>query len=331
VDKTKRNQSIFTALGHAKSYLIDLGYKPFVIVLQGSQNYGMDVYTESYQSDIDLKAYVLPSFEQVYSNVTTSMVYDLEGLHGIAHLEVKDIRLFPEMIGKMNTAYLEMLVSEFYVTDYRYEFESIRNLVNPLVVERLPLLVKSLMGMANEKKKAFSHPYPSIIDKIEKYGYDPKQLHHIARIHAIMSSMLNDGVSYPDAITCNGLSEETKDFILSLKTSPSTLSDAESIRDECLSKIEKMYRAFDFSHYPITNASLDILKAIVEKVVKRHLTLTLSEKYADAEVNLIKGIYKGLPDGAKKHLQKVASDIEDTDMVEILRFTTWDVQNHWKK
>ena len=32
------------------------------------------------------------------------------------------------------------------------------------------------------KKKALCHPYPSLIDKIEKYGYDGKQLHHIIRM-----------------------------------------------------------------------------------------------------------------------------------------------------
>ena len=33
------------------------------------------------------------------------------------------------------------------------------------------------------KLKALKHPYPTIVDKINKYGYDPKQLHHILRMN----------------------------------------------------------------------------------------------------------------------------------------------------
>ena len=31
-----------------------------------------------------------------------------------------------------------------------------------------------LLGMALEKQKAMEHPYPATIDKIERFGYDPK-------------------------------------------------------------------------------------------------------------------------------------------------------------
>lgn len=39
-----------------------------------------------------------------------------------------------------------------------------------------------------EKKKALTHPYPTIFDKIEKYGYDGKQLHHIIRMYDFISA-----------------------------------------------------------------------------------------------------------------------------------------------
>lgn len=39
-----------------------------------------------------------------------------------------------------------------------------------------------MAGMALEKLKALSHPYPTTSWKIEKWGYDPKQLHHILRM-----------------------------------------------------------------------------------------------------------------------------------------------------
>jgi hypothetical protein len=37
-----------------------------------------------------------------------------------------------------------------------------------------------------EKQVALRHPYPSIVHKVDKFGYDPKQLHHIARLQILM-------------------------------------------------------------------------------------------------------------------------------------------------
>jgi hypothetical protein len=42
--------------------------------------------------------------------------------------------------------------------------------------------VQSMKGIALEKFHAMEHPYPSKIDIIAKYGYDPKQLHHLLRV-----------------------------------------------------------------------------------------------------------------------------------------------------
>jgi len=47
--------------------------------------------------------------------------------------------------------------------------------------------LKCIAGMAYEKDKALCHPYPGIIDKIEKYGYDGKQLSHCARLLIFIS------------------------------------------------------------------------------------------------------------------------------------------------
>ena len=50
-----------------------------------------------------------------------------------------------------------------------------------------------------EKYKALEHRYPTLIDKIDKYGYDPKQLHHIVRIHEFLERYI-DGESYEDCL-----------------------------------------------------------------------------------------------------------------------------------
>jgi hypothetical protein len=40
--------------------------------------------------------------------------------------------------------------------------------------------------MMLEKYEALRHPYPSTVAKIEKFWYDPKQLHHIERLIKLM-------------------------------------------------------------------------------------------------------------------------------------------------
>ena len=43
-----------------------------------------------------------------------------------------------------------------------------------------------------EKRKALCHPYPNTMDKIEKYGYDGKQLHHCARLNEFLERYINE-------------------------------------------------------------------------------------------------------------------------------------------
>ena len=64
------------------------------LALQGSQNYGLDVYDEDYMSDIDTKAVILPSFEDfVYNRQPVSETIVLENNE---HIDVKDIRVMFE-------------------------------------------------------------------------------------------------------------------------------------------------------------------------------------------------------------------------------------------
>ena len=56
-----------------------------------------------------------------------------------------------------------------------------------------------MVGMALEKQKALCHPYPATKDKIDKYGFDSKQYHHIERLYEFMQRWLN-GEPYRDCL-----------------------------------------------------------------------------------------------------------------------------------
>lgn len=164
-------------------YLISLGYDVICTCLQGSQNYGLDEYTEDYMSDVDTKSIVLPPLDDFVN--ATSPVSEVIVLENNEHAEIKDIRVMFDMFKKMNISYIELLYSNYIIFNPVWV-----DLIEPLFANADLIssynrnqFLRCIAGMAMEKRKALCHPYPSIVDKIEKYGYDGKQLSHCARLY----------------------------------------------------------------------------------------------------------------------------------------------------
>ena len=165
----------------AKVFLEEKGYNIAFVGIYGSQNYWLDLYTEEYESDYDFKAVIIPNLRDLVNNskpISTTIEY--EGWQ----IDLKDIRVFTETLCKCNPAYIETLYTPYSI--YTDDYEKIINERENLVEEMGIFLLKACYGMIKEKEKAFSHPYPSIKEKIDKYWYDPKQLHHIVRLFLLM-------------------------------------------------------------------------------------------------------------------------------------------------
>ena len=58
VDKLKKQKEILVSQGYSVAY----------ICIYGSQNYGLDTYTDKYTSDVDMKAIVVPTLDDLISN-----------------------------------------------------------------------------------------------------------------------------------------------------------------------------------------------------------------------------------------------------------------------
>lgn len=182
-----REKQIMNRLYEHYNYLINKGYKVVCLMLQGSQNYNLDEYSNEYQSDIDSKAIVLPHFRDfVYEQKPISHV---EILPNNEHIDVKDIRVMFEQFKKENISYIELLYTDFYIINEKY-----KNLIKPLFINREAIatintnqFLRCIEGMAGNKLKALCHPYPNLIDKIKKYGYDGKQLSHCVRLFEFIS------------------------------------------------------------------------------------------------------------------------------------------------
>lgn len=171
-------------------YLQEQGYEVVAVYLQGSQNYGLDEYSQEYQSDVDVKAIVLPHFRDFVKGqepISTTLV-----MKNNEHIDVKDIRLMFEMFKKQNLSYLELLFSGYRVVNPKYH-----KLMAPVYENRERIaaanqvaFAKCAAGMALEKRKALCHPYPTLLDKIQKYGFDGKQLSHCARIADLLDQWM---------------------------------------------------------------------------------------------------------------------------------------------
>ncbi len=218
-----REEKIMKRVQEHYDYLQENGYEIVFLALQGSQNYGLDVYDENYMSDIDTKAVVLPSFEDfVYNKQPVSKTVVLENNE---HIDVKDVREMFETYKKQNVNYIETLFSKFRIVNDKYKdivqilFDNAEEIAHINFNQAL----RCMAGMSKEKLKALTHPYPTIVDKIEKYGYDPKQLHHICRMNDFIKKYAK-GMPYKDCLV-----PDCKDDLINIKKGVLQLDIAEQL------------------------------------------------------------------------------------------------------
>ncbi len=173
-----------------------MGYKVFGVFLQGSQNYNLD-----YEgSDIDTKCIVLPTMEDVILNrkpVSTTHINPDN-----THTDIKDIRLMWECFKKQNINFLEILFTDCYVVKglrYKAEWKRMEDAAEDIAHFNNYAAVNCIAGMVFEKNAAVCHPYPTLKDKIEKHGYDNKQLHHILRCAEFLDRYI-EGVPYEECL-----------------------------------------------------------------------------------------------------------------------------------
>lgn len=226
------------------------------IFLQGSQNYNLD-----YEgSDIDSKLIVLPSFEDFVLNRKPYSYTHL--MENDEHVDVKDIRLMFECFRKQNINFVEILFTKYHILNPKYE-----KLFAPVLEAREMIgryndfaSISCMVGTALEKEKALCHPYPTTAWKIEQYGFDSKQLHHILRLHEFMNRWLSgepysdcliskqreylvaikryEKCSVEDAIEISKCTvskmKEVKDSYISQKQKPAINHSAEMVMNQCL-------------------------------------------------------------------------------------------------
>ena len=237
------------------------------LILQGSQNYGLD-----YEgSDIDTKLIVTPTFKEIAMNhkpVSTTHVRKND-----EHTDFKDIRLYIQTFRKQNLNFLEILFSPYTIINPIYEEQW-----NRLVTAReeiahynLPQAIKSMRGIAKEKYYAMEHKYPSRMEWINKFGYDPKQFHHLCRVEEYLERYIN-GESYADC-----LKPREPELLKNIKQGCYTLGDARWMAKCSIDRIDKMCDKFLKTCHTESNSEVDTLLddvqyKIMEIAIKKEIS-----------------------------------------------------------
>lgn len=277
--KNNFDKYIYDRVEKHYKYLESLGLNVVAVFAQGSMNYGLYIQDDDYKSDVDTKAIVLPTLDDLISgNKMISTKYDYEG----EQIDVKDIRVMMDMWTKSNPAYLEILFTKYIILNYKFAnyVKQILEMGDDIVKMNFPQLAKCMSGMSKEKVIAMEHPYPSLIDKIEKYGYDSKQLHHIVRLNRLMIEVFCDDIPFGEALDLTK-QEKFREYLIDIKKSKKSLEEARILAKDydedtrqIKEKVLEKYKDFEFD-----SQTYKKLKNIVSSLVKSNIVNQIKEDY----------------------------------------------------
>ena len=237
-------KDVFKTISNYKKVLEDKGYNVIYVGLYGSQNYNVD----DELSDIDVKAIILPSLHDIIFRKVTSKTIECEN----GSIDVKDLITFYDVIKKGNFFFFFCIDTDYSIGD-KY--------IKELFKQFRPNL-KSILGAMHEKKKALTHEYPSKKEEFKKWGFDPKQYHHIIRLNTLLEYNVinNTNVSYLK------YKEQAKEKMINIKRNKDNLSkefverDSEYYIENSKRLVPKDYK------YNIINIDDEINKYIEDKI-----------------------------------------------------------------
>ena len=258
------SQKMKEHLQEAKETLKD---RPIVVLAcQGSQNYGLD-YEDS---DFDTKCITVPTFKEIALNKKALSTTHVRGNN--EHIDLKDIRLYIQTFRKQNLNFLEILFTPYYVCPMN-NFINFSNEWGKLIDNREKIAhmnplrgFSSMKGIAAEKYHALEHHYPSRMHMIEKFGYDPKQLHHLLRIDEFMKRFYN-GESYEDCLI-----SDYPDYLIDIKKGLFDLDKARDIANTTMTEIENLYnKAKSTLNNKEDKEMVELLEDVSYNIMKRSI------------------------------------------------------------
>lgn len=245
--------------------------KLWVTMLYGSQNYGL----ASLDSDVDTKTMLLPSFDDVCMGrpmVSTEIVMPDGSLDNC-----KDFRAMFENYKKGNINFMETLYTDtplFHVESYKDSFMDLREHRDLIANSQPRRLMHMTAGMAQQKDVAFDKPFAGKKDVLEKYGYDPKQLHHMVRLRRFMEVFMETG-DFSKALYSShfDVDFDFHRYVMGLKLSPLPLKEAEELRVQTREEVAQLLQKSNAQLPELKDRDLAVeyLDTLTEELMKKHL------------------------------------------------------------
>lgn len=213
------------------------GYKMWVTMLYGSQNYGL----ETEESDVDTKTMVIPTIKTLARStkpLTTEYVMEDGSLDNC-----KDLREMFQNYLKGNINFVETLYTPYYevMEEFRSEYAALRLMRDRIANARPVKLVHMAGGMAEQKYVAFNKAFAGKADVLAKYGYDPKQLHHQYRLLCFIENYLTNMDFHQALLCCHPQTNHLLAHkVMLLKTDPLNYTEACKLREEFHDRINEM-------------------------------------------------------------------------------------------
>lgn len=262
-NKDERYTYIMDNVNRHLQEVIKDGYEWVFIAVQGSQNYNLDIYDKDYVSDIDTKVVVLPKFEDIIKN--KQPVSFTKVLDNNEHIDVKDIRAMFETYKKQNVNFIETIFTPYKIVNEKYA-----DLIKPLFENKEKIAhlninqaLRCMAGMSMEKLKALQHPYPTIIDKIEKFGYDPKQLHHILRMNDFIKKYA-ESKPYEDCLIPDNIN-----YLIDIKKGKLPIGEAVKLANEVDKDTNEIKNKYVTEKDVVDGEAIYMLEDIIYLILKR--------------------------------------------------------------
>ena len=238
------------------------------IFYQGSGNYGLD-YEDS---DVDTKLVIAPSIKNLAMGTQAANETHIRA--NDEHIDFKDIRLYLQLFKKQNLNFLEILYTSYYIINEDYKDEWMRLVKAREEISRysLPAAIRSMRGIAKEKYFALEHPYPSRMEWINKWHYDPKQLHHLLRLEEYIARFIFGETS--EACLCSG--QPTN--LIEVKRGCYFLEDARCLAKMSIDHIDEMCNKYLVSCSTETNQDIDnLIDDVQYNIIKIAIAKELGE------------------------------------------------------
>ena len=262
--------SIMNRLQEHLDYALSIYKKDwFVLCAQGSMNYGL----MDEESDVDSKLLIIPTLEDIVLNKKT-ISHTLEMSDNKEHVDVKDAREYFKIFRKSNINFVEILFTDYYIVNERYEDLWFDLKYNAELLARINpyAAVSCIKGMAHEKYHALDHEYPSRMPWIEKFGIDPKQMSHLLRCSYFLKWYI-EGKPYKDCINLDN-NEAIKQSLLECKRTAWGLSKEEIMTKakEVLDDVDELADKFRALNKNENNPEAEyILNSTMYELIKRSL------------------------------------------------------------